>query len=238
VRDLKPCLKGLAVSLGFSERKPDLYSLDVGEDITAYIDFRGTWKGWRYAFKDGSALDEGELQRIGPLKHFKELRDGIIALVGGSGSVVMPVAHPDEIAEHFRSLEDLKSKLLDDDDYLYLDADGEVVDKTKAGRRRLKKRGWRKLAYALGLDFLIQSSDRKTLSDEKGEYYIWTYRVLVVDPRTGRFVGAEGACSSRDPLLTSDKEVNEADVIHKAQSAAISRGISDLLGVESSEGIC
>jgi hypothetical protein len=233
---LAPCLKGLAASLGFAEKKPGLYMLELGEDVVAYIDFRRSWKGWRYAFRDGKPLAEEELAGIEPLRRFKELRDGIIALAGGTANSAAPV-RIDELLENFRSLQVLRGKLLDDDDYLYLDARENPTAKSRASYKLIKKKGWRKLAYALGLNLLILGKERLTCCDEKGEYYIWTYRVLVVDPRSGRFVEAEGACSSRDAVVSMGREVSDADVMHRAQSAAMSRGISDLLAVEPLEEV-
>lgn len=228
---LAPCLKGLAASLGFAERRPGLYALELGEDITAYIDFRRSWKGWRYAFRDGKPLAEGELEGIEPLRRFKELRDGIIALAEGTANSAAPM-HIDELLENFRSLQVLREKLLGDDDYLYLDAKGNPTAKSRASYKLTKEKGWRKLAYALGLNLLILGKERLTCCDERGEYYIWTYRVLVVDPRSGRLVEAEGAWSSRDALSSMRGEVSEVGVMHRAQSVAISRGVSEFLGLD------
>ena len=236
---LASCLKSLASFLGFSERRPGLFVLELGEDITAYIDFRGSWKGWRYAFRGGGALTREEIESIEPLRRFKEIRDGIIHMLEGPANpgVVAPVVHVNGAVEYLRSVRMLKTKLLDENDYIYLDAEGNPTVRSKAAYRRIKKAGWRKLASAFGLCFLILGKERQTCRDEKGEYYIWTYRVKVIDPKSGRFAEAEGSCSSRDSLLQSKGEVNESDVIHKAQSAAVSRGIADLLGLEAVEAV-
>jgi hypothetical protein len=232
-------LNALASYLGFRERKKGLFALEMGEDLTAYIDFRQTWRGWRYAFQGGKPVPRGEVDGVEPLRRFKEMRDDLIRAADGHGrrapGLVAPSAVIDEILASAEALEDLRARLLGDEDYIYLDGEGRPTVKEKASRWRIRKRGWRKLAYACGLDFVILGKDRRVAADEEGEYFIWTYRVLVADPRSGRFVEAEGACSSRDPLLASGK-VSEAYVMHRAQTAAINRGISDLLGLDIVEG--
>jgi hypothetical protein len=232
-------LRALASYLGFREGKKGLFALDMGEDFVAYIDFRQTWKGWRYAFQGGKPVPRGEVDGIKPLRRFKEMRDDIVRNMEDGRKrkpgLVAPSAVIDEILASAESLEDLRARLLGEEDYLYLDGEGRPTSKEKASRWRIRKRGWRKLAYACGLDFIILSKDRRVVADEEGEYFIWTYRVLVADPRSGRFVEAEGACSSRDPLLTSEK-VSETGVMHRAQTAAINRGVSDLLGLDVVEG--
>lgn len=241
-------LRGLAATLGFREVKRGLYSLALGGDIMAFIDFRGTWKGWRYAYKGNRALSEEELMEIEPLRRFKELRDRIISRglkaevgvsmgshgvkgVGGEAGkgLILPVAGVRELSEGLKLLTEVKSIILGEDDYVYLDENGNQVARNKAVVRRLRKSGLRKMAYAYGLDFYIISMERQNGKDSDHDHFTWLCYALVIEPRSERWVESIGACSSGD--LFFSRTPNEADVILRAQTQAVGRGIADLLGL-------
>jgi DNA repair exonuclease SbcCD ATPase subunit len=118
-------LKALASYLGFRERKKGLFALEMGEDFVAYIDFRQTWRGWRYAFQGGKPVPRGEVDGIEPLRRFKEVRDDIVRNIGDGRKrkpgLVAPSAVIDEILASAEALEELRARLLGDEDYLYLD---------------------------------------------------------------------------------------------------------------------
>ena len=67
----------IAVELGFIETKTDLFEKEFG-DIRAYIDFRKSQKGQRYAYK---GEDKIEPDKVYDLKTFKERRDEILGSV-------------------------------------------------------------------------------------------------------------------------------------------------------------
>jgi hypothetical protein len=241
-------LRGLATALGFTETRKGLYSVAVDEDTTAFIDFRGTWKGWRYAFKGGRALSDEELMGIEPLRLFKKLRDRIIGDLDEEGEVslghsdrkgmgveagkglILPVAGMNELSQGLKFLTKVKSKILVEEDYIYLDENGNRVSRDKAVTKRLRRSGLRKLAYAYGLNYFIIGMKR--YNGEKGddEEFTWICRALIFEPKSKRYVESIGACSSKDPFFT--RTPSEADVILRAQTLAVSRGIADLLGLE------
>jgi hypothetical protein len=241
-------LRGQAATLGFREVKRGLYSLALGGDTMAFIDFRGTWKGWRYAYKGNRALSEEELMEIEPLKRFKELRDRIIShgtktkggvsmaskevkgVDGEAGKgMILPVAGVRELSEGLKLLVEVKSTILEEDDYVYLDENGNRVSRNMAVVRRLRKSGLRKLAYAYGLDFFIIGVNRHNVKGSGDGHYTWLCHALVVEPRSDRWVESIGACSSGD--LFFSRTPSEADVILRAQTMAVGRGIADLLGL-------
>jgi hypothetical protein len=126
-----------------------------------------------------------------------------------------------------------KTRLLSDSDVLYIGANGKPAHKdVKDAVPYIKKSGWRKMARFFGLSVDILGKEKIWTQDVKGEkYYIWAYQIKV-SHACGAFVHAEGVCSSRDKFFTKGGKVtaDETNIMLKAQTVGINRGISDLLG--------
>jgi hypothetical protein len=126
-----------------------------------------------------------------------------------------------------------KTRLLNDNDVLYIGASGKPVHKdVKDSVPYIKKSGWRKMARFFGLSVDILGKEKIWTEDAKGDkYYIWAYQIKV-SHQCGAYVLAEGVCSSRDKFFTKGGKVpaDETNVMLKAQTVGINRGISDLLG--------
>lgn len=105
------------------------------------------------------------------------------------------------------------------------------------GRPYINKKGWRLIALAAGLSLeVLGQPQRVEAEDDRGRYYTWIFHVRATAPN-GRFAEAWGACSSRDPFfaikdgnMREAHEVDEANIIHTAQTCAYNRAISDLVG--------
>lgn len=87
--------KLIAEELGFRETKTNLFEKEFG-DIRAYIDFRKSEKGQRYAYKDEEKIDP---DRVHDLKVFKERRDEIfggVEVIDLSGKEVKEKKPPEQ----------------------------------------------------------------------------------------------------------------------------------------------
>ena len=126
-----------------------------------------------------------------------------------------------------------KTRLLNDNDVLYIGKNGLPVHKDmKDASPYIKKSEWRKMARFFGLSVDIIGKEKIWTEDVKAEkYYIWTYQIKV-SHQCGAYVISEGVCSSRDKFFTKGGKVeaDEKNVMLKAQTVGINRGISDLLG--------
>jgi len=115
--------------------------------------------------------------------------------------------------------------------------DGEDVIKIE-GKDYLCKGAWRKLARAMNINTKLLDGGEKVISkDELGEYYVWKFKAKAWW-NDGRECTTVGACSSRDPFFAKvqgewrrQSEIDETDIINTAQSNAVSRAISDLIGL-------
>jgi len=147
--------------------------------------------------------------------------------------IVTPAVRMDQALAAFKEFSRFKSSVLTDDDYLFIGIDGKPTSKEKAVGQHIKKSGWRKLALIFNLSIEILDAHRSVHRDEEGEYYVWTYRVRARAPN-GRFQDAEGVATSRDPFFSKKAgervTPNEANIKMKAETVAINRAISSLVG--------
>jgi len=147
--------------------------------------------------------------------------------------IVAPAVRMDQALAAFKEFNRFKSNVLTDDDYLFIGIDGKPTSKEKAVGQHIKKSGWRKLALIFNLSIEILDAYRSVYRDEEGEYYVWTYRVRAKAPN-GRFQDAEGAATSRDPFFSKRGgeriTPNEANIKMKAETVAVNRAISSLVG--------
>jgi hypothetical protein len=132
----------------------------------------------------------------------------------------------------YEEFETVKKELLNDNDFAYFDSGGKMVDKGK-GNGYIKKSGWRKIKTAFGISISLDDGRRTTGVDAEGNYYVWRYKTRATTPN-GIYQDADGACSSRKAFFSKKygKRVDpdEEDIILMAQTVAINRVISDLVG--------
>lgn len=141
--------------------------------------------------------------------------------------LVAPVCSVEESVRIFKEFEQAKSKILTGNDVLWIGDDGRPAIEGQ-GKPHIKRSGWRKLARFFGLSWDIENI--KKLAMENGGY-MYKVRVRVWHP-AGASVISEGIATSRDSFFTKGgrKEANEENVLMKAQTVAVNRAISDILG--------
>lgn len=139
-----------------------------------------------------------------------------------------PVATLDEAFQAFEMFDRAKERLLRDQDVLWFGKGGKPVSKgAPDAKPYLLKSAWRRMARFFGLSIDVEGREKIG----EGDNYIWVYRYRITHP-CGAYVVSEGVCSSKDSFFTKGGRgaADEADVMLKAQTVAINRGVSDLLG--------
>lgn len=141
--------------------------------------------------------------------------------------LVAPVCSVEESVRIFKEFEQAKSRVLSGNDVLWIGSDGRpAID--GQGTPHIKRSGWRKLARFFGLSWDIENIEK--ITREHGGY-MYKVRVRVWHP-AGASVISEGIASSSDSFFTKGgrKEADEENIIMKAQTVAVNRAISDILG--------
>lgn len=133
---------------------------------------------------------------------------------------VSPLVTPEEAAKQWARFEALKAKLLVDDDYQAI-----------AGKRFIKRSGFRKIAVYFGISDRIVKEERQDRDDGS---FCWHITVEAFAPN-GRCCVGIGACDSRERKFAHV----EHDVFATSHTRAKSRAISDLVagGAVSAEEI-
>lgn len=141
--------------------------------------------------------------------------------------LVAPVCSVQESVQIFKEFEQAKKQILSGNDILWIGSDGRPAVEGE-GSPHIKRSGWRKLARFFGLSWDIE--DIKKLTMEYGGY-MYKVRVKVWHP-AGASVISEGIATSKDSFFTKGgrKEADEENVMMKAQTVAVNRAISDILG--------
>lgn len=131
---------------------------------------------------------------------------------------VQPLVSPDEAAKAWRLFLDLKSKLLDKDDY-------QRIGDTKF----IRKSGFRKLSVVFNLSDEIIAQEKTVCEDET---FYWRIVTKVTAPNGRTSVGV-GICDSKERNFAHI----EHDVYSTAHTRAKNRAISDMVagGVVSAE---
>jgi hypothetical protein len=122
----------------------------------------------------------------------------------------MPLVTPEKAAENWAQFEALKAKLLSGEDY-----------QTIAGKRYIKRSGFRKIAVYFGISDRIIKEER--LDREDGTFS-WRIEVEAYAPNGRSCIGV-GACDSKERKFAR----SEHDVFATAHTRAKSRAISDLV---------
>ena len=123
---------------------------------------------------------------------------------------VMPLATPEEVEKAWAAFEAMKARLLVDDDYQAI-----------AGKRYIKRSGFRKIAVYFGLSDRILEQER---IDREDKSFTWRFVVEVRAPNGRTSVGA-GMCDSNERKFAH----LEHDVLATAHTRAKSRAISDIV---------
>ncbi|MFP3952185.1 MAG: hypothetical protein ACLFVP_08635 [Candidatus Bathyarchaeia archaeon] len=123
---------------------------------------------------------------------------------------VKPLVSPEKAAEDWELFEDLKAKLLTEDDYQPI-----------AGKHYIKRSGFRKIAVYFGLSDRILEQERVDRDDDS---FFWRI-VVEVEAPNGRVSTGVGACDSRERNFAHV----EHDVYAIAHTRAKSRAISDMV---------
>lgn len=133
---------------------------------------------------------------------------------------VMPLVSPEIAAEQWKKFELLKEKLLSDDDYQII-----------AGKRFIKRSGFRKLGLYFGISDRILKEERVDRPDGS---FMWRIVAEVIAPNGRTCIGV-GACDSRERKFAHA----EHDVFATSHTRAKSRAISDMVagGIVSAEEV-
>jgi hypothetical protein len=123
---------------------------------------------------------------------------------------VMPLATPEEVEKAWAIFEAMKARLLVDDDYQAI-----------AGKRYIKRSGFRKIAVFFGLSDRILEQERV---DREDKSFTWRIVVEATAPNGRTSIGT-GVCDSKERKFAHV----EHDVLATAHTRAKSRAISDMV---------
>jgi len=154
--------------------------------------------------------------------------DDSLEIVPSGGGFLSPACTIQEAIDAFKVFEEAKAQILDaKKDVIWIGKDGRPTNPSDYSHPHIKRSGWRKLARFFGLSWTIVQREKIIL--ESG--YMWIATARVTHPR-GSVVEQDGATSSNDPFFTKGgrKQADEEDVLMKAETVALNRAISDLLG--------
>ena len=142
--------------------------------------------------------------------------------------LVAPVCSIEDSIRIFKAFEEAKRKILTKKDIMWIGDDGAPTIEGQ-GTPYIKRSGWRKLARFFGLSWDIVDDIKKIKMENGG--YMYKVKVKVWHP-AGASVTAVGVATSEDKFFTKGgrREANEGNVLMKAITVAINRGISDILG--------
>lgn len=124
--------------------------------------------------------------------------------------LLRPAGTIDDIVHSWETYRELKARLLDVNDWQEI-----------AGRKCIKKSGWRKLQTAFSISDEIIKEEKKKCDD-----YFACEVTVKATTTNGRFSYGVGCCSSRERRFAHP----EHDVRSTAHTRAKNRAISDLLG--------
>jgi len=159
-------------------------------------------------------------------KKAQQLIHAIQPIIPQTG-LVAPVCSVQESVRIFKEFEKAKREILTENDILWIGSDGRPTIEGE-GKPHIMRSGWRKLARFFGLSWDIENIEKLTM--EHGGY-MYKVRVKVWHP-AGASVISEGVSTSKDAFFTKGgrKEASEENVLMKAQTVAVNRAISDILG--------
>jgi len=146
--------------------------------------------------------------------------------IQSQSGLVAPVCSIEDSIRIFKAFEEAKKRILSKNDIMWIGDDGRPTAEGE-GTPYIKRSGWRKLARFFGLSWSIE--DVKEIKTENG--YLYQAKVKIWHP-AGASVEAVGVATSEDKFFTKGgkREANKGNVLMKAITVALNRGISDILG--------
>jgi len=230
------------------ERYAELMKLAVQHDMTstelkAWIKFESGKKETKDLTLEDIVRLRDKLAKavMGVDKEIKSVGKDIEAAAGEAIVVapVLPLPTEGEITELFMRFQAIKRAVITDVDKLFIGKDGKPCRKEEASAEHIRKSGWRKLGLVCSVSIELTQKGSVDGDDEHGHWHGYSYRVKASLP-SGRFVEAEGVATSRNAFFCKrwDDETktyryidtDDANLIRMAQTVAINRAISDLLG--------
>lgn len=124
--------------------------------------------------------------------------------------LTQPVASVEQITKAWNNYQELKSSLLNQNDY-----------QDVKGKKYIKKSGWRKIQTAFGISDELIGEERKDFD----KYFVYEITIKV-SAQNGRFSFGVGSCASSERAFAH----TEHDVRSTAHTRAKNRAISDLVG--------
>ena len=107
------------------------------------------------------------------------------------------------------------------------------------GKPYLQASGAEKVARPFGVSWKLEQPKKETISDENGSYYMYSCKGKFT--LGGKTIEVFGTCSQKDKFFGRDKngknglkaasEIDETNIIKKATTNAIAKGVSTILGI-------
>ena len=107
------------------------------------------------------------------------------------------------------------------------------------GKPYLQSSGAEKVARPFGVSWKLEKPIRETIADEKGTYYMYSCKGQFT--LGGKTIEVIGTCSQKDKFFGRDKssetgikpasEIDETNIIKKATTNTIAKGIATILGI-------
>lgn len=107
------------------------------------------------------------------------------------------------------------------------------------GKPYLQSSGAEKVARPFGVSWKLEKPIKETISDEKGTYYMYSCKGQFT--LGGKTIEVIGTCSQKDKFFGRDKnsetglklasEIDETNIIKKATTNTIAKGITTILGI-------
>lgn len=148
-----------------------------------------------------------------PVEEDDEPDNQIMEVEEPKGGLIQPAGDIDEIASLYEQYDQLKDKIIKDEDKMTIHGDPFT-----------KKSGWRKIATAFNISDELVSKEKQEID----EGVKWTVEVVAKAPN-GRTSHGLGMCSNDEEGKGDSKE---HDILATAHTRAKNRAISDLLGGE------
>jgi len=175
--------------------------------------------------EEKAEIEEKEL--VGGEVKSEAIQPATAPTIQPQSGLVAPVCSIEDSIRIFKAFEEAKKRILSKNDIMWIGDDGRPTAEGE-GTPYIKRSGWRKLARFFGLSWNIENV--KKIKMENGGY-MYQAKVKIWHP-AGASVEAEGVATSEDKFFTKGgrREANEGNVLMKAITVAINRGISDILG--------
>ena len=141
-------------------------------------------------------------------------KDEVMIVEGGSG-FLETACTLEQAVNSFNMFEKAKQEIL---------AKGDKMD--LKGKPYIKRSGWMKLAAFFQLCWKFEKAVK---IEQGGGHYMYEVKATIYHP-SGKTIESIGYATSHDSFIQGQKEKREHHVIMKAQTVALNRGVSNMLG--------